>query len=360
MLKRIVSLGLVVIFLYSTCLGNAAYADSEKSIYNKSFFDDLKRRAIIHALNENEISVNDDSLTETLDKMSRNSADAQTNDDLQLELKKLEQAEYIYLTLDGEIYSSEHGYIGRADQAKPRDESVTEVTYFDNLLDNYNDDYINPLSKNNPTPTEVNGGTTGVFYREQLNFDGFTGVNSRFWIPRVKKLGEHEQPWMYHGFDSKSGKSIEGGFGYQSGRDVWQGYIRNKQFKYSAETWEVMDDLQSVKFYIDNVTFNAYLLVNYQQVVVMQTSFNSSDLSTMSVKRVMSIAKDNFNGYNITGEVWGGGFLDTVVSRVRSDYYYPWENYSNYSYWDGTKWFGTIDWPTYYIHYVRDMVQIYY
>ncbi|MNW25910.1 hypothetical protein D3C74_26660 [compost metagenome] len=359
MLKRIVSLGLVVIFLYSTCLGNAAYADSEKSIYNKSFFDDLKRRAIIHALKENKISVNDDSLTETLDKISQNSA--YTNDNLQQELKKLEQAEYIYLTLDGDLYSSDQGYLGKADKAEPRDESVTEVTYFDNLLDNYNDDYINPLSKNNPTPTEVNGGTTGVFYREQLNFNGFDGVNSRFWIPRVKKLGEKEQPWMYYGFDAKNGKGIEGGFSYQTGREVWQGYIRfGKEFEYSPGTWEILDDLQSVKFYIDNVTFDAYLQVNYKQVVVMETSFNSSDLSTMSVKRVMSIAKDNFNGYNITGEVRGGGFLDTVVSSVRSDYYYPWEDYSTYSYWDGTKWFGTIDWPTYYIHYVRDMVQIYY
>lgn len=78
----------------------------------------------------------------------------------------------------------------------------------------------------------------------------------------------------------------------------------------------------------------------------------------MSVKRVTAIAKENFDGSNIYGSAIGGEFIDLVVSKFNSDYYYPWDDYRDYSYWDGSKWFGTIDWPADYITHFGSSVWI--
>ncbi|MDQ0048676.1 hypothetical protein J2T18_002976 [Paenibacillus polymyxa] len=351
--KKFLGMGLATILMCSSLSGSLAYAESKSSTYDASFFENLKQRAIVHELQEHKIAVNPkSSIAELLNTADSTSLKSKKNSDLQQNLEKLNESEYIYLTLDGEVYSSEKGYVGMADKVEPKDDSVTGATYTETNLPNesYNNHNKTINSKNNPTPSQVNGGTTGAFSRIQLNFDGFDGVNGRVQVPFVYNLGAEEQPWMYFGFDSPRGKVIEGGFGYQTGRKVWQGYIRNSKFAYSLGTWPSGQTVRNVKFYIDKNTYDSYLSMENSEVVVMQTPFNSSDLSSMSLKRVISIAKDNFNGNNIYGQS-DGAFMDLVVSKTNSDYYYPWENYSEYSLWDGAQWHGTIDWPTYYVQY---------
>ncbi|QYK69922.1 MULTISPECIES: hypothetical protein [Paenibacillus] len=354
--NKFFGMGLATILMCSAFSGSLAYAESKSTTYDASFFENLKQRAIVHELQEHKITVNPKaSIAELLNTADSTSLKSKNNSDLQQNLEKLNKSEYIYLTLDGEVYSSEKGYVGMADKVESKEDSVTDATYTEtsSLSESSNKHDISISSKNNPTPSQVSGGTTGTFSRVQLDYDGFDGVNAKVITPRAKYLGANEQPWMYYGFDAKNGRGIEGGFSYQTGRGVWQGYIRNNNgFKYSLETWENHDIKDSVKFYIDNSTYNAYLLVAYNQVVVMQTSFDSSDLSSMSVKRVTAIAKKNFDGSNIYGSAINGEFSELVVSKFNSDYYYPWDDYRDYSFWDGSQWFGTIDWPADYItHY---------
>ncbi|MGV6935027.1 hypothetical protein ACWA2B_05815 [Paenibacillus sp. CMM36] len=354
--KKFLGMGLATILMCSSLSGSLAYAESKSSTYDASFFENLKQRAIVHELQEHKIAVNPKaSIAELLNTADSTSLKSKNNSDLQHNLEKLNKSEYIYLTLDGEVYSSEKGYVGMADKVESKEDSVTDATYMktNSLSEPSNNHDVSISSKNNPTPSQVSGGTTGTFSRVQLDYDGFDGVNANVITPRAKYLGANEQPWMYYGFDAKNGRGIEGGFSYQTGREVWQGYIRNTNgFKYSLETWKNHDINDSVKFYIDNSTYDAYLLAKYRDIVVMQTSFDSSDLSSMSVKRVTAIAKKNFDGSNIYGSSINGEFSDLVVSKFNSDYYYPWDDYRDYSYWDGSQWFGTIDWPADYItHY---------
>ncbi len=359
--NKFFGVGLATILMCSAFSGSLAYAEPKATKYDASFFENLKQRAIVHELQEHQIAVNPKtSISELLNTADSTSLKSKNNSDLQQNLEKLNKSEYIYLTLDGEVYSSEKGYVGMADKVESKEDSVTDATYTEasSLSESGNKHDISISSKRNPNPWEVSGGTTGAFSRVQLDYDGFDGVNARVILPTVRDLGANEQPWVYYGFDTKNGKKVEGGFSFQTGQKRYKGFIKNGDYKYSIETWVNGEGYNSVKFYIDNSTYNAYLLAYYNQIVVMQTSFNSSDLSSMSVKRVTAIAKDNFNGSNIYGSAIGGEFSDLVVSKFNSDYYYPWDNYSDYSFWDGSQWLGTIDWPTDYITHFDTSVWI--
>ncbi|MEC0181136.1 hypothetical protein P4H61_06445 [Paenibacillus peoriae] len=362
MFRKILGMGLATILMCSTLSGSLAYAESKSSTYDASFFENLKQRAIVHELQEHKIAVNPKAsiaeLLNTVDSTSLKSGN--NNSDLKQNLEKLNKSEYIYLTLDGEVYSSEKGYVGMADKVEPKEESVMDATYTEtsSLSESNNKHDVSISSKRNPTPWEVSGGTTGTFSRVQLNYDGFDGVNASALLPRAEGIRTGEQPWMYYGFDAKNGRGIEGGFSFQTGQQRWQGYIKNEKYKYSIDTWVNGEGYNSVKFYIDNSTYNAYLLAYYNQIVVMQTSFDFSDLSNMSVKRVTAIAKKNFDGSNIYGSAINGEFSEVVVSKFNSDYYYPWDSYRDYSFWDGSQWFGTIDWPTDYITHFGPSVWI--
>ncbi|ADO59110.1 hypothetical protein [Paenibacillus polymyxa] len=359
--NKFFGVGLATILMCSAFSGSLAYAEPKATKYDASFFENLKQRAIVHELQEHQIAVNPKaSIAELLNTADSTSLKSKSNSDLQQNLEKLNKSEYIYLTLDGEVYSSEKGYVGMADKVESKEDSVTDATYMktNSLSEPSNNHDVSISSKYNPTPSQVSGGTTGAFSRVQLDYDGFDGVNARVILPRAEDLGANEQPWAYYGFDAKNGRKIEGGFSFQTGQKRYLGYIKNGDYRYSTESWVNYEGFNSVKFYIDNSTYNAYLLAYYNQIVVMQTSFDSSDLSSMSVKRVTAIAKKNFDGSNIYGSAINGEFSELVVSKFNSDYYYPWDDYRDYSFWDGSQWFGTIDWPADYITHFGPSVWI--
>lgn len=262
MFRKILGIGLATILMSSTLSGSLAYAESKSSTYDASFFENLKQRAIVHELEEHKIAVNPKaSIAELLNTVDSTSLKSKNNSDLKQNLEKLNESEYIYLTLDGEVYSSEKGYVGMADKVEPKEDSVTDATYMEtnSLSEPSNNHDVSISSKYNPTPSQVSGGTTGAFSRVQLDYDGFDGVNARVILPTVRDLGANEQPWVYYGFDAKNGKKIEGGFSFQTGQKRYKGFIKNGGYEYSIETWVNGEGYNSVKFYIDNSTYNAYL-----------------------------------------------------------------------------------------------------
>ncbi|KKD56108.1 MULTISPECIES: hypothetical protein [Paenibacillus] len=352
--NKFFGMGLATILMCSAFSGSLASAEPKATEYDASFFENLKQRAIVHELQEHQIAVNPKaSIAELLNTADSTSLKSKSNSDLQQNLEKLNKSEYIYLTLDGKVYSSEKGYVGMADKVESKEDSVTDATYMktNSLSEPSNNHDVSISSKNNPTPSQVSGGTTGAFSRVQLKFDGFDGVTGNFWLPYVHRLGDGEQPWFYFGFDSAKGRGVEGGFSYQTGRKVWQGYVRNSnRFEYSYGTWSEGAEIKPMKFYIDSNSGDSYLIVGSEKIVVMMTFFDESDFPSLSLKRVFSIAKNNFDGNNIYGAI-SGDFYNLLVSKVNSDYYYSWGDYPEYSLWDGEKWHGTIAWPTYYIKY---------
>lgn len=171
MFRKTFGIGLATILMSSTLSGSLAYAESKSSTYDASFFENLKQRAIVHELQEHKIAVNPKaSIAELLNTADSTSLKSKNNSDLKQNLEKLNESEYIYLTLDGEVYSSEKGYVGMADKVEPKEESVTDATYTEtsSLSESSNKHDVSISSKRNPTPWEVSGGTTGTFSRVQL------------------------------------------------------------------------------------------------------------------------------------------------------------------------------------------------
>ena len=65
----------------------------------------------------------------------------------------------------------------------------------------------------NVTPYTINGGTTGVFSRQQLPFSGFDGVQADVTLPIVSIGEKGDCPYVYFGFDWKNDVgNVEGGF----------------------------------------------------------------------------------------------------------------------------------------------------
>lgn len=63
------------------------------------------------------------------------------------------------------------------------------------------------------TPYTINGGTTGVFSRQQLLFEGFDGVQADVTLPVVTIGEKGDCPYVYFGFDWKNDVgNAEGGF----------------------------------------------------------------------------------------------------------------------------------------------------
>lgn len=276
--------------------------------------------------------------------------------DLIIQIKSVDNAEIIYMSEDGELYSSDEGYLGQAEKVK----GVNTIT--SSHLKN-NRQKIISKSKENPTVNEIHGGNTGAFERRQLNFSGFDGIQATVILPYISNLSTGEQPWVYFGFDAPNVIGVEGGYSYQTGSKTWIPYIRNQNgFQYKSEDAQKKKDGESVhiKFYVKKELdgkIYAYLLVNYSNILVSEVSFNS--LSSLAVKRVTSIAKNNFDGANINGKSQNQKWENLIVSKHDSDYYYPWSDYAEYKYWDGSKWYGTIDCLPSYIKRNLGYVSIY-
>ena len=119
-------------------------------------------------------------LVEQLDQQGK------LNKQVKEHINKLKKAEVIIMLKDGSVYSSSSGYLGQAETTQ--------------------ENMIGILSKSDSTPSEINGGTTGAFAREQLEFDGFDGIQADVTLPDISNLDttgdDAEQPWVYFGFEA--------------------------------------------------------------------------------------------------------------------------------------------------------------
>ncbi|WPP39506.1 hypothetical protein SK066_12790 [Paenibacillus hunanensis] len=307
----------------STPADTTSATDTQQPEVNKQFFDQQKS-AVLRDLTGSE-------------PVSNAAADETSADQLQ-------QADYTYMTVTGEVYSSKRGYLGAAKRDNDNaPDNTTSVTQFD---------------PNNPIPVEqVNGGNTGAFERRQLGFEGFDSITSDITLPTVSGLGQGEQPWVYYGFDAESGKAIEAGYSYQTGTHRWLPYIRSNGFYYGDSSVQKYDtnQVKNVKFYLaktvsSDTYYNAYFVVDNTQVLIAPTKWTDSDSNSTSVKRVTSIAKKAFTGYDIVGSTMNQRYENVQVSRFYEEQGYPWSQYKEYTENRNGRWYGTIDNMPSYVH----------
>lgn len=285
---------------------------------------------------------------------NKNTLEGKLPDIVKQRIDKYKKANFVLLTLDGHVYSSKQGYLGEAEK-RPEVDIFQDKTKTSSI--------VKISSYSDPTPSEINGGTTGAFERRQLDYDGFDGIRADLTLPLVSNLGSGEQPWIYYGFETTS-YGIEGGYSYQTGNPRWRPFIRNDDYDYGLEDYTKYDGdkISNLKFYVKKNTsdnkYYAYLIAGATQVVtVAETKFTS--LENLSVKRNTTIARAGFDGQNIQGKSENQKWENVIVSKYNSDYYYSWDNYNEYSYWNGSKWYGTIDCTSNYIHRSNGYTSIY-
>lgn len=249
--------------------------------------------------------------------------------------------------------------------------TVKKGANFEDVMAQENIDFVeeNIITPMASTPGSVFGGDTGAFKREQLKFEGFDGIISNVTIPKATIThGSGEQAWVYYGFDPKSGTEIEGGFAFQTGNPRWLPYIRSSAsspaFTYGSTSYANTGTtvVNNFKFYIKNISgsVKATLIHGATNVVaVTETPFSNAALSTMSVKRVTSIAKTGFNGSNIYGKSEGQSWASVAVSKYNSDTYPSWSSFGTYSETIGGKIHGTVNCTDSYIHQSGNYVSIY-
>ncbi|WP_458118788.1 hypothetical protein [Paenibacillus sp. Z6-24] len=336
--KMVLSLGMAALFSLPFA---TAYAENNTPVNQKlqlststaaqnidSGFFQQQKKAVIRDASGDAAESNEQSASSTLGVQAG-------------EVQQLTNADYTYMTVTGEVYSSKRGYLGAA----KRDDEVNNLT---------SSTQFNP---NNTFPVnQINGGTTGAFERRQLGFEGFDSITSDITLPAVSGLGEGEQPWVYYGFDSERG-AIEAGYAYQTGTHRWLPYIRSNGFYYGDSTNQKYDgnQVKNVKFYLSKTVstdtyYNAYFVVNNTQVLIAPTKWTDSDTDSTSVKRVTSIAKKAFDGNNIQGTTMNQRYENVQVSRFNEEQAYPWSQYTEYTEQRNGKWYGTLDNSPAYVH----------
>lgn len=219
-------------------------------------------------------------------------------------------------------------------------------------------------SKEQPLPSEVNGGDTGVFSRNQSDFIGFDEIQADITLPSISNLGEGEQPWVYFGFDPDKGYGTEAGLAYQTGRKCWVPYIvcvkdNIKHYEYGKGEYHSKEIIH-VKAYVssDGSDNLVHIMIGNKEAVTPQV-FKDSDITKLSVKTTTSIAKNGFNGDNISGKSEGTKFSNVTVSKYNSDSYDDFDQYDSYKKWKELKWYGTIDWTPSYVHKSDQSISLY-
>ncbi|MDF3000592.1 MAG: copper amine oxidase N-terminal protein [Bacillota bacterium] len=233
----------------------------------------------------------------------------------------------------------------------------------------------------NLTPLNINGGTTGIFSRKQLGFDGFTGIQADVALP-VVTLGEKgDCPYVYFGFDWEGdGGNAEGGFQFiedpaHPGYNRWTVFLRQgSQWSWGQDIALEQGSTHHLKFYSERISEKQVDLVidlDGQEVVRKPSVVN--DFSGASAKAVIAMAMSKpFDGENcfsrsegakITAlQVLKGWNADSVTSTeisITDNKYQNFDTYPLYHLWRPEvgafgMHYGTVDCIPVYLHESSD------
>ncbi len=218
------------------------------------------------------------------------------------------------------------------------------------------------------TPFNINGGSTGIFSRKQLQFKGFDGVQAEIMLPMVTIAEKGDCPYVYFGFDWENEEgNVEGGFQFiedsnHPNYNKWTVYMRQ------GDDWCWGDNIaleqgstHHIKFYREKVSKKQVdLVIEIDGMEIIRKVSTVTDFTNSSVKAVISIAMSKtFDGNNCFSRSDNCKIANMKVSEVKSDLYLDFKNYELYSEWRSTigvngKWFGSVDCIPSYLHIGTD------
>lgn len=218
------------------------------------------------------------------------------------------------------------------------------------------------------TAVNINGGSTGIFSRKQLKFEGFDGVQADVTLPMVTIAEKGDCPYVYFGFDFKNDVgNVEGGFQFiedakHPNYNKWTVFMRQgKNWYWGLNVVLAQGSTHHLKFYIDEVSekqVDLVLVLDGKEIIRKVSSV--TDFSSASVKTVNSMAMSKtFDGTNCLSQSKHSKFDNLTVSLLSSDQYLDFKYYELYSEWRPTigvsgTWFGTADCIPSYLHTETD------
>ena len=293
------------------------------------------------------------------------SIDAKEKKNLLEKINNIKTIPVTYVDFEnGRVYDSEKGYIGEV-----QDISTVPFVMDNDITEIYGEDGIAPMSKDNPTVSEIFGGNTGAFERRQLGYGGFDKIIADVTLPTISNITDGEQAWVYYGFEAPNVTGIEGGFAYQKGNEEneprWLPFIKSGDAYTYAEKFPFYsgDTIKDVSFFLKksstaDANYTAYLY-GPDYLHSANTGFNNANINGVSVKRMTSIGKTSFYGSNISTKSLNQKYANVFVKRYYENNSKAWSSYSEYSNWKNNQWYGTIDCTNSYIHRSGSYVSIY-
>lgn len=218
------------------------------------------------------------------------------------------------------------------------------------------------------SPYNINGGTTGIFSRKQLGFDGFDGVQADVTLPTVTIGEKGDCPYVYFGFDWKNDVgNAEGGFQFIEDQknpsyNKWTVFLRQgNDWRWGKNVILEQGSTHNLKFFIDTVSETQVdLVIELDGNEIIRKASSVTDFRSASAKAVTAMAMSKpFDGENCFSRSENAKITNLTVSKLGSDQYLDFSNYQLYSEWKpsaGKKgmWFGTADCIPSYLHFSTD------
>jgi hypothetical protein len=224
----------------------------------------------------------------------------------------------------------------------------------------WNNDTKAVIATSSYTPYNINGGTTGVFLRKQLNYTGFDGIQADITLPKVKLGQKGDCPYVYFGFDFPGDNgNAEGGFQFiedqnNPGYNKWTIFLRQgNDWRWGDNILLDQESYHNLKFYADKVSdtqTDLVIVLDGREVVRKTSAVNNFDKA--SVKYVDAIAMSvPFDGLNCPTASVDAGCFNLMVSEIAKDEYADFEEYDLYSEFKNGFWYGTVEGIPDYMHY---------
>ncbi|MDD4564521.1 MAG: stalk domain-containing protein [Eubacteriales bacterium] len=217
------------------------------------------------------------------------------------------------------------------------------------------------------SPDNINGGTTGVFSRKQLEFSGFTGIQADVTLPTVTLAEKGDCPYVYFGFDwAGDAGNAEGGFQFIEDPDHpaynrWTVFLRQgKEWRWGENIILEQGSSHHLEFFREEMSDQQVdLVIEMDGREVVRKASASTDFSSTSVKAVISMAMSKpFDGKNCLSSSEGARIANLKV-KERNAGYSDFESHPLYSEFKRSigavgMWFGTADCIPMYLHYGAD------
>lgn len=240
---------------------------------------------------------------------------------------------------------------------------------------------VSSADRTAPSPFNINGGTTGIFSRKQLSFDGFSGIQADVTLPMVSLAEKGDCPYVYFGFDwANDVGNAEGGFQFiedpgHPGYDRWTVFLRQgNDWRWGQNIVLEQGSTHHLKFYSEKRSEQQTdLVIELDGKEVVRKSSAASDFSKASVKAVVSMAMSKpFDGANCLSRSEGakianlkvlkqdqGPFSDQALEQGSDSAYTDFGSYKLYQEWRPSvgahgMWYGTADCIPSYLHFEED------